>query len=80
MVASCATMLAMSNDLGSLLSERNMRRIDLAVALGVDKSLVTRWAQGRVPAERVADVERVTGIPREKLRPDIFGAKTEAAQ
>lgn len=50
-----------------------MRRIDLANALGVDKSLVTRWAQKRVPVERVADVERVTGIPRHELRPDVFG-------
>lgn len=63
----------MQNNLLHLLSEKNMRRIDLANALGVDKSLVTRWAQKRVPVERVADVERVTGIPRQKLRPDVFG-------
>lgn len=64
----------MQNDLLDLLSSRNMRRIDLANALGVDKSLVTRWVQKRVPVSRVADVERVTGIPREELRPDVFKA------
>lgn len=50
-----------------------MRMIDLARAVGVDKASVTRWNQGRVPAERVLDVERVTGISRHDLRPDIYG-------
>lgn len=50
--------------------------IDVARALDVDKSLPTRWAQNGIPHERVLDVERVTGIPRHILRPDlakIFG-------
>lgn len=45
----------------------------LATDLSVDKSNLWRWERGRVPAARVRDVERVTGIPRVKLRPDIFG-------
>lgn len=45
---------------------------DLARALGVDKATVTRWGQKRVPAERVLDVERVAGIPRHDLRPDLY--------
>lgn len=69
----------METNILPLLSARGIRRIDLAKALGVDKSLVTRWVQGRVPAERVADVERVTGIPRHELRPDIFGSAQEQA-
>lgn len=77
MVDSCATIRIMKADLVSLLSERGLRRIDLAKALGVDKSLVTRWAQGRIPVERVSEVESATGIPREQLRPDIFRPATE---
>lgn len=44
----------------------------LARALTDDISpqAISQWK--RVPAERVADVERATGIPRHRLRPDIF--------
>lgn len=75
-------MQTMSNDLLSLLSERGIRRIDLANALGVDKSLVTRWVKGRIPVDRIEAVEKATGIPRHKLRPDladIFGPQPENA-
>jgi len=54
-----------------------------AAALGVDRKTVLRWEQGKVliPAERVLEVERVTGISRYELRPDLAAifAKTEAA-
>lgn len=63
--------------LAQLLKTKDLRFIDLARKLGVDKSLVTRWAQKEIPLSRVFDVERETGIPREELRPDFFG---EAAQ
>lgn len=75
-------MHGMNNDLLSLLSERGIRRIDLANALGVDKSLVTRWVKGRIPVDRIEAVEKATGIPRHKLRPDladIFGPQPESA-
>jgi TorA maturation chaperone TorD len=42
----------------------------LARALGVSQPAVSMWK--RIPAERVADIEAVTGIPRAKLRPDLF--------
>ncbi|PZP64983.1 MAG: hypothetical protein DI604_25710, partial [Delftia acidovorans] len=32
---------------------------------------VSQWK--KVPAERVLEVERVTGISRHELRPDVFG-------
>lgn len=32
---------------------------------------ISQWK--KVPADRVLDVERVTGISRHELRPDIFG-------
>ncbi|KXS30513.1 MAG: hypothetical protein AWT59_3362 [Candidatus Gallionella acididurans] len=49
--------------------------IALSLALGLSRGAVSQWK--RVPAERVAGVERLTGIPREELRLDIF-AKTPA--
>jgi DNA-binding transcriptional regulator YdaS (Cro superfamily) len=44
----------------------------LGEALGVNKSTVLRWEESKIPAERVLDVERITGIPRTELRPDLF--------
>jgi DNA-binding transcriptional regulator YdaS (Cro superfamily) len=35
---------------------------------------ISQWKQ--VPAERVLDVERITGVPRHELRPDIYPAPT----
>lgn len=52
---------------------------DLAHKLNVQASAVCKWERGRVPAERVIDVERVTGISREQLRPDIYPPKEEVA-
>lgn len=42
--------------------------------LGVSAAEVSRWESGRrqVPAERVIEFEKITGIPRHKLRPDVF--------
>lgn len=60
-----------------LLAEKGMRLADLARKCGVDKSIPTRWEQRGIPLVRVFQVEKETGIPREKLRPDFFA---EAAQ
>lgn len=39
----------------------------------VDRRTVWRWEKGDPIAVRyLADIELVTGIPRQKLRPDIF--------
>lgn len=46
------------------------RRLALASALNCSPSAISMWKQ--VPAERVGDVARATGIPPEELRPDIF--------
>ena len=48
----------------------------LADLLGVDRTTVWRWEKGRIPVDRLSDVEKATKISRRKLRPDIF----EAAQ
>jgi hypothetical protein len=38
---------------------------------------VSQWKQ--VPAERVLDVERATGISRHRLRPDLYPSEPERA-
>ncbi len=48
----------------------------LAERLSIKRQAVYQWEQ--VPLDRVVDVERITGVPRELLRPDIF-TKTEGA-
>jgi hypothetical protein len=42
----------------------------LARHLNIKRQAVSGWRA--VPIGRLADVEKFTGIPREKLRPDIF--------
>jgi DNA-binding transcriptional regulator YdaS (Cro superfamily) len=44
----------------------------LARDLGVSKMAVTKWKQEGVPAERVLEVESVTGTSRHVIRPDIY--------
>ena len=58
--------------LQALLRDKDMRLADLARSIGVDKATVTRWSRGTVPTKHIVEVERVTGIPREKLRPDLY--------
>ena len=50
-------------------SERGTK-IRIARELGITHGAVSQWQ--KVPAERVLDVERITGIPRHELRPDIY--------
>lgn len=38
----------------------------------VNKSTVLRWEE-RAPLKRCMEIERIAGIPRHELRPDIFG-------
>lgn len=61
-----------ANPLKKLVKARGLKLIDLSRGLGVDKATVTRWAQKRIPAERVVEIERITGIPRHDLRPDLY--------
>ena len=50
---------------------------ELASALEISGAAVSQWE--RVPAERVLDVERITGISRHELRPDVFGVELMSA-
>ena len=44
----------------------------IAELLGVRPPAVCKWERNRVPAERVLDLARITGIPKEELRPDLY--------
>ena len=69
----CATLYGMEGTpLKTMLRERGMRMNALARLLGVDKATVTRWVQSRVPAERVLEIEKNTGISRTEIRPDLY--------
>jgi DNA-binding transcriptional regulator YdaS (Cro superfamily) len=43
----------------------------IADAMGVSHSTVMRWARRQVPAARLPELARVTGIPARDLRPDL---------
>ena len=42
----------------------------IAAELGIERGAVAMWKQ--IPPARVPDVERITGIPRHQLRPDLW--------
>lgn len=44
--------------------------VKLSLALGLSRGAASQWR--RIPAERVLEVERLTGVPREILRPDLY--------
>lgn len=50
----------------------------LGELFGVNKSTVLRWETEKVPAERVIEVERATGVPRWELRPDLYPSEESA--
>ena len=50
----------------------------LARVLNIAQPSVSGWT--RVPAERIAAIESLTGVPREELRPDLFVPKSGDAR
>lgn len=49
----------------------------IARALGVKRQVAWYWFSRQVPAKHVLNVERVTGIPRSELRPDLYPPERE---
>lgn len=43
----------------------------LAIALGRQKAAISQWKTTRVPAEMCPEIERLTGVRCEELRPDV---------
>ncbi len=73
----------MNDPVMSRILECTKSQTELARLVGKSQSTVQYWfSSGRVPPEHVLDVERVTGIPRQEIRPDIYPADEarEAAQ
>jgi hypothetical protein len=57
--------------------ERGMSQIMFGAMFDppVNKSTVSRWEANGVPLERVIEVEKVTGVPRQELAPDMFAVE-----
>lgn len=45
--------------------------VALARSLKISKSAVSQWR--RIPVGRVLEIERITGVSRHEMRPDIYG-------
>jgi len=44
---------------------------ELSRRLGVTRQAVSNW--NKVPFKYIRSISEMTGIPREKLRPDLYG-------
>ena len=44
----------------------------LARTIGVKRQVLEYWLKSGVPASRILQVEEKTGIPRAKIRPDLY--------
>jgi DNA-binding transcriptional regulator YdaS (Cro superfamily) len=54
--------------------EERGNQTKVASELRITPQAVQFWfASKKVPAERIVEVERISGIPRAEIRPDIFG-------
>jgi hypothetical protein len=63
------TQQAQNPVLGRIRQERGLA-VEIARGCGITREAVWLWR--RVPSERVLIVERVTGIPRHLIRPDLY--------
>lgn len=65
---------AMSTILKKWRSETQTPAEHIASKIGVTLAMWSRWETGRrrIPAERVPSISEATGIPPDRLRPDVF--------
>lgn len=62
--------------LRSYLESGKLTQVELATRLKIKQPSVAKWLKtGRVPPRRVRDVASITGIPVEKLCPEVFGKR-----
>ena len=52
---------------------------ELARALDIKPQSVIKWRGRGVPPDRVLEIERLTGVSRHEIRPDVFGDQPDAA-
>lgn len=50
---------------------------ELARGLGLKRQAIYQW--DRIPPNRVLRVEEITGVPRHRLRPDLYPQNREIA-
>ncbi len=62
----------MDKNLQEYFDEPDNKQTALADRMDVHQSTISRWVNGRVPAEKVLKVSTLTGISPEQLRPDIY--------
>lgn len=60
------------------LKHAQLSKSELARRLDISPTAVRKW-RARIPAERVLDVERITGVSRCDLRPDLYPRDEQAA-
>jgi len=53
-----------------LIRSRRGLMAELSRGLGISTAAIAKWS--RVPEDRLVAVERISGIGRDKLRPDLF--------
>ena len=70
------------SDVQSLLKERGIKQGDAAKAMGVDKSVFSRWMKWRVPADdgQCLRLSRYLKVDPHFIRPDIYPAPQGEAQ
>ncbi len=66
------------NDIIKIAIKRSGGITRLAKCLNIRHQTIYSWK--KIPSERVVDVERVTGIPRQKLRPDLYAGMSNGDQ
>ena len=61
-------------DLKRLFRSSGKRQRDIAEAVGRSEGAISQWVSGEreIPADLVLKVEEFTGIPRDRLRPDLW--------
>lgn len=56
------------------LKESGVPFAEIARRIGITRGAIYQW--DRVPAERLGQISSITGIPPERLRPDLFEGAT----
>lgn len=69
-------------DLKALFRQSKTRQRDVAEAVSRSEAAVSQWVKGErdIPAELVPQIEALTGIPRHRLRPDLWGQSMNVIQ
>lgn len=62
----------MTNTFDEIIARCGGSQAACAAALGIKQQAVAHWRRRGIPLLRAVQLERVFGIPKEAVRPDIF--------